>query len=109
MEMFSQINKETQVSQEPKLFDLDAPVLQPSPYSEDQKMTTATLGALAQNWNTSSDETLASVTARAKEMLDLGKEDQLRNDIGSEDKSAKARALQALQSETLLGMHPDKP
>ena len=94
------------VEEKPKpLFELETPQVEPSPYSEDQKLVTSTLGALAQQWNAASDETLNSVVTRINEMLDKGEEPQLREQISNTSKQTKLDAIKQLQVDVLQGMH----
>lgn len=87
-------------TQEPDLYPQET-VAAPSPYSEDQKHTTALLAALAQKWNYDSGQTLNSLVEINKERLNTGQEPQLRGEISDTAKLDKLKTLHDLQVERL--------
>lgn len=110
-EAMSQENQQPAVNNDPQLFDKpkphdptlfdSKPAVLPSPYSEEQQLTTSMLGAFAQNWSFDGTRSLNEMIAITNEKLTSGKETQLREEISDSAKADKVKALTELQIERL--------
>ncbi len=87
---------------EPELFSpAQDPAPRPLSLSAQQRYSTSLLAAMANRWNSTSDETLASITGLMEQRIDRGEEQNIRNEISDTQRKEMQHSLTAEQLDAI--------